>query len=124
MLEPAQIVQIIEGKSDIHTFSAGQEIFKEGEAGEYLYAILEGEVELNIGGKPVETLDAGDVFGEGALLHSDHLRYSTAIAKTDCKLGAMNERHFLFAIQETPMFAVDVMRSYSDRFRRLKGELF
>ncbi|MFM7442221.1 MAG: cyclic nucleotide-binding protein, partial [Snowella sp.] len=62
-------------------------------------------------------------FGEGALLHSDHLRSSTAIAKTDCILGPMDREHFLFAVQQTPMFAIEVLRSYSDRFRRVK-ELF
>lgn len=124
MLEPAQVIQILEGKSDRQSFSAGQEIFKQGETGEYLYAILEGEVDMMIGGELVETLKVGDVFGEGALLHSDRSRYSTAVAKTSCKLAAVNERHFLFAIQETPMFAIEVMRSYSDRFRRLKGRIF
>ncbi len=46
-----------------------------------------------------------------------------AIAKTNCKLAAMNERHFLFAVQETPEFSLEVMRSYSGRLRRLKMPL-
>ncbi|MFM8309662.1 MAG: cyclic nucleotide-binding protein, partial [Microcystis aeruginosa] len=45
---------------------------------------------------------------------------STAIAKTDCKLAYLNQPQFLFAVQETPMFAIKVLRSYSDRFRKLK----
>ncbi|HIK19055.1 MAG TPA: cyclic nucleotide-binding domain-containing protein [Leptolyngbyaceae cyanobacterium M33_DOE_097] len=121
MLEPVQTVQIFEDKADIQAFSAGQEIFKQGEVGQCLYGILDGEVEMQVNGKVVETLLKGDIFGEGALVHIDKTRYSTAIAKTNCKLAAMTERHFIFAVQETPMFALEVMRSYSDRFRRLKS---
>jgi CRP-like cAMP-binding protein len=123
MLEPAQIIQILEGHSDQQTFAAGEVIFQQGETGDLMFGILSGTVEMQVDGKVVETLEAGDVFGEGALLHSDKLRYSTAIAKTDCKLAALTEHHFLFAIQETPMFALDVMRSYSDRLRNLKAQL-
>jgi CRP-like cAMP-binding protein len=85
-----------------------------------MYGILEGEIEMSVHGKVIETLKKGDVFGEGALLHEDRIRTSTAIAKTDCKLAFMDKEHFLFAVQQTPMFALEVMRSYSDRFRRLK----
>lgn len=62
----------------------------------------------------------GDLFGEGAIIHEDHQRASTAIAKTESVLGFLTQNQFLFALQETPMFAIQVMRSYSDRFRRLK----
>ncbi|MFM7580486.1 MAG: cyclic nucleotide-binding protein, partial [Microcystaceae cyanobacterium] len=50
----------------------------------------------------------------------DHLRASTAIAKTDCVLVEMNRERFMFAVQQTPMFALELLQSYSDRFRRLK----
>ncbi len=85
-----------------------------------MYGIIEGEVEMKINGKYIETLKEGDVFGEGALVHYDHLRTSTAIAKTDVKLAFLDRARFLFAIQENPVFALEVMRSYSDRFRHLK----
>jgi len=123
MLEPTQTMQIFADQAEIQAFSAGQEIFKQGEVGQCLYGILDGEVEMQVNGKVVETLSTGDIFGEGALVHTDKTRYSTAIAKTNCKLAAMTERHFIFAVQETPMFALEVMRSYSDRFRRLKSTM-
>ncbi|MGB5715366.1 MAG: cyclic nucleotide-binding domain-containing protein, partial [Waterburya sp.] len=42
--------------------------------------IISGEVEILVNGKVVETIQKGDVFGEGALLHLDHQRDSEAIA--------------------------------------------
>ncbi|MFM7789834.1 MAG: cyclic nucleotide-binding domain-containing protein, partial [Microcystis panniformis] len=118
MLEPAQTVQIFENLPE-QILSAGEVIFEEGEPGDLMYGILSGEVEMYIKGQLIETLEKGDVFGAGALLHPDKLRESTAIAKTDCKLACLNQPQFLFAVQETPMFAIEVLRSYSDRFRKL-----
>lgn len=123
MLQPAETVKIFQNLSENVAFAPGDVIFQVGETGDVMYGILEGEVEMHVNGKVLETLTVGDVFGEGALVHSDRLRMSTAIAKTPCKLAAMNERHFLFAIQETPEFALEVMRSYSDRFRRIKATI-
>ncbi len=45
---------------------------------------------------------------------------STAKAKTDCKIAILDQEHFLFDVQETSLFALEVMRSYSDLFRSFK----
>jgi CRP-like cAMP-binding protein len=102
-------------------FKAGEVIFELGETGKLMFGIIEGSVDLLINGHHIETLEADNVFGAGALVNEDHVRASTAIAKTDCRLAAMDRPHFFFAIQQTPMFALEVMRSYSDRFRNLKA---
>ncbi|MGF1541290.1 MAG: cyclic nucleotide-binding domain-containing protein, partial [Pleurocapsa sp.] len=93
---------------------------REGERGDVIYGIISGEVEILVNGKVIETIQKGDVFGEGALLHLDHQRDSDAITKTDSLLAFLNREHFLFAVQQTPMFALEVMKSYSDRLRRLR----
>ncbi len=56
-----------------------------------IYGIIDGEVEMLVSDKVVETIKAGDIFGEGALLHSDHLRASTARAKTDCQIALLED---------------------------------
>ena len=119
-LPPATTVSIFQRQPDPKTFSAGQTIFEAGQLGDYMYGILEGEVELVVDGKVVETIETGDIFGEGALVRPNGTRFSTAIAKTDCKLAYLDEPRFLFAIQETPMFALEVIRSFSDRLRHFK----
>lgn len=123
MLDPARTVSIFQKQPGQMSFLAGEVIFEEGKFGDVMYGIIEGEVELFVNGKVVETIKKGDVFGEGALVHQEHTRASTAIAKTECKLADLDQERFLFAVQETPMFALDVIRSYSDRLRRLKRSL-
>ena len=120
MLEPVQTVKLYQRPPSPQTFAQGEVIFTEGEQGELMYGVIRGEVEMCVNGKVVETIFEGDIFGQGALVHQDHKRTSTAIAKIDCQLAFLNRTHFLFAVQQTPMFALEVMRSYSDRFRRLK----
>ena len=120
MLKPIETIKILLDRSHIQSFPAGAIIFQQGTDGRVMYGIVEGEVEMSVNDKVIETIKQGDVFGQGALLHSDHLRSSTAKAKTDCKIAILDQEHFLFAVQETPLFALEVMRSYSDRFRRLK----
>jgi CRP/FNR family transcriptional regulator, cyclic AMP receptor protein len=119
MLSPVDTMQIFENHPD-RTFQAGETIFEDGTEGEVMYGILQGEVAMYVHGKLLEKIGPGDVFGVGSLLHEDRRRESTAIASTDCKLAYLDKSHFLFAVQQTPMFAIEVMRSYSDRFRRLK----
>jgi len=119
MLTPIDTVKLFENRPEL-SFKAGDVIFQAGAKETFMYGILEGEVDLYLKERLIETLKKGDIFGEGALLHSDHVRTSTAIAKTDCLLGPMDQHHFLFAVQQTPMFAVEVLRSYSDRFRHVK----
>ena len=53
---------------NFESYPAGQSIFEEGQSGTVLYVVKEGEVEIVVGGSVVETLDAGDIFGEMALI--------------------------------------------------------
>lgn len=118
-LGPAGKVAIFQRQSEPKVFSVGEVIFEDGQPGDYLYGVLEGAVDLAVDGKVLETIEMGGVFGAGALIHPEGIRVYSAIAKTDCKLAYMDESRMLFAIQETPMFALDVMRNYSERLRRL-----
>ncbi|MFB2938517.1 cyclic nucleotide-binding domain-containing protein [Aerosakkonemataceae cyanobacterium BLCC-F154] len=120
MLEPAKTVLIYQKEPGIKEFSKGEVIFTAGEIGTVMYGVLEGVVDLFVGDKAVETINTGDVFGEGALVHESHKRATTAIAKTNCKLAYLDKERFLFAVHETPVFALEVMRSYSCRLRRFK----
>jgi CRP/FNR family cyclic AMP-dependent transcriptional regulator len=100
----------------------GEIIFRQGEQGQEMYGLLSGEVELKVNDHVKETIKAGDIFGEGAIVQPTHTRASTAIAKTDCEIATLDRERFLFAIQETPLFALEVIKSLSDRLRALKIE--
>jgi CRP-like cAMP-binding protein len=49
------------------------------------------------------------------LVQLNHTRFTTAIAKTDSQIAELNREKFLFLLQETPLFALDIVRSLSSR---------
>jgi CRP-like cAMP-binding protein len=122
MLQPADVVNLLKKTSKLQTFFPGEKIFKEDDSGKIMYGIIKGEVEMTVKGKYVETLTEGDVFGIGALVHPDHKRTSTAISQTEVQLAYLDRERFMFAVQQNPVFALEVIRSYSDRFRHLKEQ--
>ena len=82
-----------------------------------MFAVLEGEVEINKGGRVLATNPAGGIFGEMGLL--DHeARSATATAKTDCRVAAITEQRFVKLVSQNPLFALDMMRLLSERIRR------
>ena len=109
-------------EEDPRTCEAGEIIFREYDMGAEMYVILEGEVELRIGDKIVDTMGPGEPFGEMALIDQAP-RTATAIAKTDCKLAVISEKRFLFMVQTTPHFAQRLMKVMADRLRRMNARV-
>jgi CRP/FNR family cyclic AMP-dependent transcriptional regulator len=103
-------------------FAAGKTIFEQGETGAAMYVVSEGEVEILSGPVVLETAAAGSVIGEMALI--DHAeRSATAVAKTDCKLVAVDQRRFEFLVQQTPYFALEVMQLMAERLRKANSRI-
>src|SRR6188474_3353313 len=88
-------------------------IFKEGTVGDLMYVVLDGELEVQVGGKPIEVAKPGDVIGEMALIDTK-ARSATVVAKTDCKLVPLNEKRFLVLVHQTPIFALLVMKTLAE----------
>ncbi|MBC8023484.1 MAG: cyclic nucleotide-binding domain-containing protein [Burkholderiales bacterium] len=105
-------------EADPRACQAGETIFREHDMGAEMYVVLEGEVELTIGSNVVETLGPGEPFGEMALIDQAP-RVATAVAKTACKLAVIPERRFLFMVQTTPHFALQIMKVMADRLRKM-----
>lgn len=110
-------VTLFQHLKDFESFAAGEVIFETGDVGEKMYVIQEGEVDLLINGKLIETLHEGGIMGEMALI--EHApRLGTAIARTDCKVVPLDEKRFTFMVQQTPFFAIQVMRVLAERLRK------
>jgi CRP-like cAMP-binding protein len=106
---------------EVITVAPGELIFRSGEPGDCMFGLLEGQVELSWNGdEGHEQINAGDVFGAGALVTSEHRRYGNAKAITPCRVLVMNREKFLFAVQESPMFAIELLGSIDQRLRQLK----
>lgn len=98
------------------TVPAGDEVFREGERGEEMFGVIDGEIDLKVGDRVIATLGADDVFGEMAVVDSSP-RMATAVATRDSVLAVIDRRQFLFLVHETPMFALQVMSTMAERQR-------
>jgi CRP/FNR family cyclic AMP-dependent transcriptional regulator len=107
--------------SDQRPFAAGQVIFTAGSPGDVMYVVKEGEVEVLVRDRVIETIGPGGILGEMALI--DHSpRSASARAKTDCQLVPIDEARFKYMIQQTPFFAIEVMRVIARRLRHMDME--
>lgn len=114
-------MRALASQGEVLSFAPGDLIFRSGETGDCMFGVLEGTVELNWNdGLGHEHIQAGDVFGAGALVTPEHRRYGNARALTPCKVLVMNREKFLFAVQESPMFAIELLGAIDQRLRKLK----
>lgn len=116
-------IAALAGKRDHLMVKLGDVIFKSGEIGDKLYAVLKGAVQLNWGDNGVEVIGPGSSFGVGALVDHEHRRFGTAVALSDSELLQMNREEFLFAMQELPMFSLEMMHDLEQRLQRLKEHM-
>ncbi|MFI5041789.1 MAG: cyclic nucleotide-binding domain-containing protein [Acidimicrobiales bacterium] len=113
-------ITILQNSRDGVYYAAGQVIFEQGDVAKEMFVIQDGEVEILVDGEAVDVLDAGQAFGEMALVDRKP-RSGTARARTDCRVVPVDERRFLFMVQETPNFALQVMGLMADRLRKRNG---
>jgi CRP-like cAMP-binding protein len=104
------------------SFAAGEFVFKAGDPGESMYIVTEGEVQILAGSTVLETAGPGSIFGELALI-DDEPRSASVVAKSDCRLVPVNRRQFEFMVQETPFFALTVMKVLADRLRHTDARI-
>ena len=101
---------------ELRRVRAGETVFRQGEPGDAVYVVLDGKVELRIGGRLVETVGPGGILGEMALI--EHApRVATATAKTDSDLLPISEERFMSMIRQTPHFALQIMKVMAARLR-------
>lgn len=104
-------------------FPAGVEIMRAGEPGAQMFYLHGGVAVVVAGGREIEELREGAIFGEMAMI--DHApRSATVAAKTDCEAVPVDERLFLLLVHQTPFFALDVMRTLVARLRKMNELLF
>jgi CRP/FNR family transcriptional regulator, cyclic AMP receptor protein len=111
-----KVLGLFNNAQSVMTLTAGDVVFNEGDPGDEMYGVIEGEIELRVGDRVIGKLGVDDVFGEMAIVDSVP-RSATAVALTDAQLAVIDRHRFLFLVQETPMFALSVMSAMADRFR-------
>lgn len=111
-----EFLEMLGEQAEIFTAPAGTVLFREGDDGDQMFIILEGEVRLTINGQALGMEGDGGIIGEMAMIEQTR-RSATAIAVSDCTLVPLNLDGFIEMVRKKPEFAVRVMKVLSHRLR-------
>jgi signal transduction histidine kinase len=120
---PEEHFEVIRKVATERRAAAGEEVFREGDAGDGLYLLAEGAVEICVsiekGGKQVlARIGPGEVFGEMAVIEEQDVpRSAGAVALVESRLFFCTREAFLRVIQGTPELGLSLTRLISKRLR-------
>lgn len=117
------------------TCAANEVIFAEGDAGDSVFFLLQGEAVAKIhGGTTVRTYGPGSYFGELSFINPEHRRSATLVASTEIKLQVLDQSSVQTLMTSHPsaictllrracVFLVDTERSLVASLQRRNTEL-
>jgi CRP-like cAMP-binding protein len=108
-------------------YAAGQPIFRKGDQGLGLFAVLSGAVRISVPSPDgreliLRLVGPNEIFGEIALLDGGP-RTADATAQGKCQLLFLDRRDFLAVVREEPSFAVKLLALVSDRLRQTSDQV-
>jgi CRP-like cAMP-binding protein len=102
----------------IRKYAAGEAIITKGSVAKEMFLLRKGKVSIEVHDKSIEEILPGGIFGEMALI--DHApRSASVVAVEDSEVIPIDERLFVILVQDSPYFALDVMRVLAERIRAM-----
>ena len=99
---------------ELRRFAAGDKIIEQGDVGTEFFVIAKGDVDILVDGNKVNTLHAGDYFGEVALI-KDQPRNATVVAQVPTSCFVLDKDEFRSIIDASASFEDEVRRALFDR---------
>jgi CRP-like cAMP-binding protein len=106
------------GVVDIVSVAPGDFLFREGDKADGFYIVRSGELQRMSGDIIYETITAGDIVGEMAVV-DETTRSASVLARTRSELVAVDPPGFLALVKNEPAFALTIMRVMSRRLRKM-----
>jgi len=124
MTESAKASFNILEQADIpgRSFATGEAIIRAGEPSTEMFVLRRGRVAVKIDGTTVSEVGPGGIFGEMGLIAHEN-RTATVVALEPSEVVPIDERLFVVLVQDTPYFALDVMRTLVERLRAMNQRI-
>ena len=101
---------------ETRALAAGSTVFAAHDDADVMYVVVSGEVDIVVDGDVLETVPAGGVFGEIALIDGGQWR-AAAVVRTDAEVFPVGRNRFRFLVASHPDFALEVMATMASRLR-------
>jgi CRP-like cAMP-binding protein len=98
----------------------GTHLVREGEEGDALFVILEGEAVVQTDGRELARVGAGDYFGELAILDGEP-RAADVVAATDVTIAVLGIRMFRTLVRELPDLAEQLLAGLAGELRTARA---
>jgi CRP-like cAMP-binding protein len=108
------LTEVFKDSDDLVEFSAGDVILAEGDQGNHMYVVMEGELSVVLKDRVIAKAGVGDIVGEMALINSE-IRSATVKADTDCILAHIDQSSFDSLLKYVPDFTMHVMNVLAGR---------
>lgn len=112
----------IAGLADEIEVDKGTVLTKEGLPGRECFVVSSGKAKATLRKKRLATYSSGDVFGEMSLLDNEP-RSATITAESDMILFVVDSRSFWGLCEEAPNVTRKIMKSISQRLRKVEKAL-
>jgi CRP/FNR family transcriptional regulator, cyclic AMP receptor protein len=116
------LADLFRNEPDIVLFAPGDVIIKAGDSADAMYVIIDGGVDIRLKDQSIDVAGRGDIIGEMAMVDQRN-RSASIHALTPVRLARIDRRRFLYLIQNTPSFAIDVMTVMASRIRRFDAAI-
>ena len=113
---PPGTLRHIAGIAEEVIYTTGDPIIQQGDHGDSMFLIVEGEVRIYQNSSDLATLKEQDYFGEMSILDGEP-RSASAAAATDCLLLRINQSDFHDILSSHPEVALAIIRTLSQRLR-------
>ena len=123
---PDEALAALAARTVVTNYAVNQQIFAQGDEGDEMLVVIEGRVKINAtspDGKEiiVNTINAGDIFGELSLIDSEP-RSASAVANRASLILRLRRRDLIPVLEKHPDLALSIMRELSRKLRNTTAQ--
>lgn len=111
------IFKLFSDSEDARHLAAGDTLFASEDVADEIFFVVGGKIDLLVDGRLVESILPGTVLGEIAMLDNT-IHAADAIAACASTVVPVSPEQFQYLVEQTPYFALDVMKSMAERIHR------
>src|SRR5512138_3022321 len=117
---PKEELDLLVSELEVVNLNSGEILFREGDPGEHLYVVVEGELEILLAPDTddeliLNILHAGEYLGEMSLIQPGGVRTASARARGDVVLLSMSRHQFKSLLERHPELSSAMVSVLSQR---------